>query len=552
MTLLYEALADAFVAEGVDLHFTLMGDGNMHLASDLAGRCGVRTIHTRHEHAAVAMATAHAKATGKVGTASVTMGPGFAQTTAALTTAARARLPLVMFAGDTPTTARWALQQFDQAPVVHATGSRHVPLRSAAKALDDMREAFWFARSERRPVVVSAPIDLQRGVLPGDRSYAAADLLRPYIPPPAAGDLEGLASRLDRAACPIFIAGRGAIDAGPDIAELARRCGALLSTTLPARGLFDTVEFSLGIAGGFATDVARELFAACDLVVAFGASLGHHTADGGKLFPKAYVIQVDPDPEGYRQGLRVASDHLAADAGEVARALLGLVTPKVGLRTEATARYITENSLDAYQFPSDPGTVDPRRFIAEIDAVVPNDWTIIASTGHSFYFSTALTRGRSPRKFHSILDFGAIGSNLAYAIGIAAGQADGKVLLFDGDGSFLMQIQELETICRHRIRLLACVLNDGAYGAELHKLRAEGVDASATVFGRPPLAAVARGFGLRAETLQTTDRLAQLFEAHEAAGEAEVWDVHVSQSVVSPYYRREHWRQQKPAAPAPR
>jgi thiamine pyrophosphate-dependent acetolactate synthase large subunit-like protein len=544
MILLYQALANAFVAEGVDLHFTLMGDGNMHWASDMAGRCGVRTIHARHEHSACAMATAYAKATGKVGIVSVTMGPGFAQTTAALTTAARARLPIVMFAGDTPTNCRWALQQFDQAPVVNATGARHVQMRSAERALADVREAFWFARTEQRPVVITAPIDLQRGTLPPGHPYipSTADLPRPHTSSPAALELDELARRIDGATWPIFIAGRGAIDAGIDIAALASQTGALLSTTLPARGLFDHEAFSLGIAGGFATDGAREQFALCDLVVAFGSSLGHHTADGGKLFQKAHVVQVDPTPQGYRQGVSVASTHLAGDAGETARALLGRVKAKVAARSSETARRIAVSRLDRYEFPADPNTVDPRALMQEIDEVVPKDWTVIASTGHSFYFSAALMRGRSPRRFHSILDFGAIGSNLAYAIAIAAEQRDGKVLLFDGDGSFLMQIQELETIKRHRLRLLACLFNDGAYGAELHKLRAEGIDATETVFGRPPLAAIAQGFGLRAETVTAPGSLQRLFEAHIGAGEAEIWDIHVSQNVVSPYYRHEHWR----------
>ena len=548
MAALYQAIADALVAEGVGLHFTLMGDGNMHLVGDLVSRCGVPVIHARHEHSACAMATAHAKATGGVGTVSVTMGPGFAQTIAALTTAARASLPLVMIAGDTPTTSRWGLQQLDQAPMATAAGARHIQTRSAERALADLREAFWFARSERRPVVLSLPIDLQRQAHLPAAPYrpSTADLVAPHVPPLSAGEIERLAASIDQAERPIFIAGRGAIGAAADIEVLAERTGALLATTLPAHGLFDDDAFSLGIAGGFATPLARQAIAAADLIVAFGASLGHHTADAGRLFPPGSVVQVDIAPRALNQGINVASRHVIADAGECARALKGLVAARAGQRTEAMAARIAEGRVDGYDFPAEPGTVDPRALIAEIDAVVPKDWTVVASTGHSFYFSTALLRARSPRRFHSILDFGAIGSNLAYAIGIAAQQGDGKVLLFDGDGSFLMQIQELETIRRHGLRLLACVLNDGAYGAELHKLRAEGVDASGTLFGRPPLAEVARAFGLRAATVNEPGQIAGLFGQHLSAGTAEVWDLHVSSEVVSPYYRHEHWRHGAP------
>ena len=106
-------------------------------------------------------------------------------------------------------------------------------------------------------------------------------------------------------------------------------------------------------------------------------------------------------------------------------------------------------------------------------------------------------RGRRPEHYHVIREFGAIGNGISFAIGIAAARGSGKVVLFEGDGSLLMHIQELETIKRHGLKLLMCVLNDGAYGAEIHKLRADGIDDSGAVFGRTDLAAIARGFGLR-------------------------------------------------------
>jgi acetolactate synthase-1/2/3 large subunit len=82
-------------------------------------------------------------------------------------------------------------------------------------------------------------------------------------------------------------------------------------------------------------------------------------------------------------------------------------------------------------------------------------------------------------------------ASCSLAIGGAAARTNGKVVLFEGDGSLLMHIQQLETIKRHRLKLLICVLNDGAYGAEIHKLRADGVDDSGAIFGRTDLAAIA-------------------------------------------------------------
>src|SRR5438552_6681930 len=100
MPKLYEALAQAFLAEGVDTQFVLMGDGNMHWSTAFGKLPGVHSVHVRHEHATVAAATSYNIATGKLAVASVTCGPGLTQLMTALTAAVRVRLPVVVFAGE--------------------------------------------------------------------------------------------------------------------------------------------------------------------------------------------------------------------------------------------------------------------------------------------------------------------------------------------------------------------------------------------------------------------------------------------------------------------
>ena len=115
-------------------------------------------------------------------------------------------------------------------------------------------------------------------------------------------------------------------------------------------------------------------------------------------------------------------------------------------------------------------------------------------------------------------DFGAIGSALPAAIGIAAARGDGKVLLVEGDGSLMMHVQELETIRRQGIRMLMAIMNDGGYGAEVHKFRANGIDpAKEAIHGRGDLAAAATGFGLRGASVTQPGRLAPLFKEHQGA-----------------------------------
>jgi thiamine pyrophosphate-dependent acetolactate synthase large subunit-like protein len=163
---------------------------------------------------------------------------------------------------------------------------------------------------------------------------------------------------------------------------------------------------------------------------------------------------------------------------------------------------------------------------------------------HSLHWPERMPSRRYER-FLTIREYGAIGNGISFAMGVAAARPDSTVVLFDGDGSLLMHVQELETIKRHGLNILIVVLNDGAYGSEVQKLRAEGLAESGAVFGRADLAAIASGFGLGGETVHDLSALPKLNARFSAAGGAAVWDVPVSDRVVSPVIRRAH--PQKPA-----
>jgi thiamine pyrophosphate-dependent acetolactate synthase large subunit-like protein len=541
---IYQALARAFAAEGVDTHFTLMGDGNMHWVAAMQQLDGMSTFSARHEHCACAMAMGYHCATGKVGVASVTCGPGFTQIMTALTTASRGRIPLVVFAGEAPIHAKWYNQSLDQPPFAAACDAHYIAAHSPARMYQYVREAFYRARHDRKPVVLGVPYDLQKEPLPDIGPYQPSSQVLPRVEPapPHPHQIDELVKKLLRAKCPIVLAGRGVLLSGAaaEVEEVAEQSGALLATTLLARGMFDHNPFSLGIAGGFARDIAREMGAKADLVIAFGTSLNYYTVDGGKMFPKADVVQIDTDPLGLAHGASSGELHLAADAKLTATAIVEKLRDQsvaAKIRSPELARHIADDPADRAEFAIDPGTLDPRRVIAELDRIIPKDFHSVSGSGHQSYFHSVM-RGRKPENYHAIRAFGAIGSGISYAIGVAAARRNGRVVLFEGDGSFLMHVQELEMVRRHRLKLLFCIFNDGAYGAEIHKLRAEGVDDSGSVFGRTDLAAIAKGFGLRGTNVTDVAQLGPLFEAYQAQDKAEVWNIHVSDKVVSPNTRR--------------
>ena len=125
-------------------------------------------------------------------------------------------------------------------------------------------------------------------------------------------------------------------------------------------------------------------------------------------------------------------------------------------------------------------------------------------------------------------------------MGVAAARPDDTVVLFDGDGSLLMHVQELETIKRHGLNILIVVMNDGGYGSEIHKLRAEGLNDNGAAFGRTDLAAIARGFGLQGVMVEDLDMIPSLVETFAQQGGAAVWDVPVTDQIYSPVIRRAH------------
>jgi acetolactate synthase-1/2/3 large subunit len=536
----YQIAAEAFAAEGVETYFTLMGDANMHWSTALSALPGVTAVHVRHEHAAVAMAMGYHGATGKIGIASVTCGPGFTQVMTALAGASHNNVPLVLFAGEPPQSANWYLQAIDQRALALPTGAHYIAIHSASRAQDGIREAFYVARTQQRPVVVAIPYDLQKEIPPDPGPYRTSDSIVPVAgkPLPDAAQTAELARMLLAAERPILVAGRGVLQARCEelVEHLAERTGALLATTLRARGLFDGNPFGIGIAGGYARPVGRALAADADLVVMLGASITHYTVDGGRMFPKAVIAQVDLAPLGYNNGLRAGDMHLHGDVEATCRALIDAMAQRPAassIRSAEVARRIREEPDDTRHFDVEPGTLDPRAVIAALDQTVPADFITVEGAGHSSFWPCVM-RGRSAYRHIALKAFGAIGNALCFAGGAAAAARDGRVLVIDGDGGAIMHIQEMETLRREGLKLLLVVMNDGGYGAEIHKMRKEGISESGANFGRPDFAAIARGFGLAGVTVNDLAELPRLMEQYLDSDLPTVWNMPISDQVVSP------------------
>ncbi len=544
----YDVLARAFIQEEVKTCFALLGDANMNWAARLAEQ-GCRMVYVRHEHCALAAAMAYARKSRDVGVATVTCGPGVTQLITALPAAVRAHLPLVVFAGEAPLKSGWYNQELDQAPIITATGAAYHRLHMPERMPVAIRDAFLQARRERRPVVIGIPFDLQDRPWDGrtDLPRPSRELLPRHSPmPPHPDDVARAAQLIASAERVVVLAGLGAVEAGAAAAcrALAAKTGGLLMTTLPARGLFHDDPYCIGISGSYTPEVGLEYLKEADLVVAVGSSLAYHAGGGGQLWPKAKMLQVDVDPVAVSQGQEVARHHLRADARLGVEALTAALPARNGersggWRSDAMAARIRDSKPDSQVFEIEPGLLDPRDVVEALEKALPRDWEMVNSGGHCSWFFAQMP-SRPQEKFLTIREFGAIGNGISFAMGVAAARPDRTVVLFDGDGSLMMHVQELETIKRHRLNILIVVINDGAYGSEVHKLRSEGLPEDGSVFGYSDFAGIARGFGLAGRTFKNLDDLPKLLAEFAASGRPAVWDFHVSDKVLSPSIRRAH------------
>ncbi len=501
------ALAEALLELGVDTAFGLVGSGNFHLTSALVQH-GARFVAARHEGAAMTMADAYTRVSGRVSACTVHQGPGVTNVVTGLTEAAKSRTPLLVLASDSPAAALRSNFRIDQARLAESVGALHDRAVSPESAVADLVRAHRRALSERRPVVVSLPIDVQAAPAP-DLPMPRPEPL-PQASRPAAEAVAAAADLLAAAERPLIVAGRGAVlaGAGERLERLAEAAGALLATSAVANGLFAGRDWSLGISGGFATPLAAELIRSADLVAAFGATLNMWTTRHGRLLGEsARIVQVDLDADALGAHTRIDLG-LVADAGEAAEALLRELEarghrPRTW-RTPELAERLRQRSWANEPFTdrSDGRRVDPRALSIALDRMLPEERLVATDSGHFMGWPAMYWRVPDERGFVFTQAFQAVGLGLATAIGAAVARPDRLTVAVLGDGGALMGASELETVVRLGLPLLVVVYNDAAYGAEVHHFGPDGEPVDLVRFPDVDLAALARGAGAEGVTVR--------------------------------------------------
>lgn len=541
---LHEVLADAFVAAGTTCVFGLMGDGNKRWLVDMAER-GVTLVHARHEGASCAMADGFARASGTVGVCAVTYGPGATQLSTSLQVAAKHGTPLVVFAADVERAmlGSGGHLDVDERAVLGAAGAEVIEVRQPERAASQVATAFHIAATAGKPVAVLVAVDLQDElVVPMVETVdQASSVPKRALSTPDDTSLAQAAALLAEAHRPVVLAGAGAAAAGARgaVIDLADCLGAAITTTFGAKGWLDDHPRHVGLAGGFALPETYSVVAAADAVVAVGASLNDHTTDRGRLFATTPLVRIDCDPTVLAHRPHPPSQvGLCGDAGTSCSALAARYRE---LRRPRPARWWTAlddprlAALDRHRVEVAPGTVDPRRLLLEVDRVLPEDAVVVIGGGHFMGFAAQfLTNRCGRRRFHLVFDFMCTGQAVPAAIGAAVACPDRLVVAVEGDASFLMHVQELETAARSGVGLLVLVLNDQALGAEYHSLAAAGCDPRHALAPTPDLGAVATALGGSGRRLDNLDDVDGILRWYVPGRGPYVVDCAVSRRVVGP------------------
>lgn len=501
-----DVVGETLARLGADLVFGVVGSGAFPVTDALVTH-GARFVAARHEGGAATAADAYARVSGRVGVLSVRQGCGLTNALTGITEAAESRTPMIVLAAEPAASAVRSGFRVDQDALAHAVGAVGARVHGPDSAVADTTRAWRIAVHERRTVVLHLPVDVQAAAA-GPATATAA----PAIQPPRASDdaVTALAHLLRGAERPVFIAGRGAVPARAELADLAGACGALLATSAATKALFQDDEWNLDVSGGFATPAAAELIASADVVVAWGVSLTVWTTRHGALIsPDATVVQVDVDASAlgghHRIDLGVVGD-ARSSAVAVRAALTG---SRTGYRTDAVHKQLRDQGRwrdVEYSDNGDDTHVDPRTLTIALDDLLPAERVVAVDSGDFMGYPSMFLTVPDHRGFCLTQSFQSIGLGLASAIGAALAAPGRLPVAACGDGGFLMGIAELETIRRLGLGMLVVVYNDEAYGAEVHHAGTGGHPVD-TVPPATDLAAIARGHGCAAVTVRKPEDL---------------------------------------------
>jgi acetolactate synthase-1/2/3 large subunit len=463
---------EALIAEETTVVFGYPGGAIMNVYDEIYKQDGFQHVLARHEQAAIHAAEGYSKASGKVGVAMITSGPGFTNAVTGLADAYMDSIPMVVISGQVPMSliGTDAFQEIDAVGISRPC-TKHNYLVTDAKDLPRvLKEAFYLARTGRPgPIHVDIPKDVTAQIEEFD--YSVELELETYKPTVKGNprQIKRAVEAIAKAKRPLLYLGGGIVNANAYelVREMAKVAGIPAVETFMARGVMGATNplliSMLGMHGSYAANMAMS---ETDLVIGLGVRFDDRVTGKLSEFAKhADIIHVDVDPASISK-LVNAHFPIVGDVKNVLEEMLPLVKEKVDSEkyTPWLDTIANFNKLHPLSYKDNTGNLKPQWCIERLGQLLGDDANISTDVGQHQMWTAQFYPFSRPRQFMSSGGLGTMGFGFPAALGVKRAAPDKISINVTGDGSILMNIQELMTAVEYKLPVINVILNNNFLG----------------------------------------------------------------------------------------
>lgn len=503
-----KALVRALEDEGVEVIFGYPGAATIPI-HDALMESKIKHILTRHEQGAAHAADGYARATGRVGVCLATSGPGALNLVTGIGTAYMDSVPIVAITGQVATfkLGTDAFQEADTTGVTMPIVKHNYLLKDAGQIASTVREAFYIASTGRPgPVLIDIPLDLSFAEVEYKRAEKVE--IESYKPTMKGHPLQikKAAALIDNAQRPLICAGGGVIASGAsrELAALVEKAEIPVVYTLMGKGAFpDGHDLCLGMLGMHGCPHANYAARDCDLLISIGMRFSDRSTGKTSAFaPNAKIIHIDIDPAEVGKMLRPMVP-IVGDAKGILSALAGKI--KEARHEEWTKRLTDWKKSHSFRQNGGNGRIMPHEIFEAINSITGGEAIIATDVGQHQMWSAQSCMVNNPRGFLSSGGLGTMGYGLPAAMGAQVAFPGKKVFLIAGDGSILMNNQELMTSVEQRLPIKILLFNNGYLGMvrQWQQIFYNRRYASTDISAQPDFVMLARAYG--AEGVRVTN-----------------------------------------------
>jgi len=507
-----EVLIKALQAENVKFVWGYPGGAVLHIYDALFKQESIQHILVRHEQAAVHAADGYARATGDVGVALVTSGPGATNAVTGIATAYMDSIPMVIISGQVPTPAIGmdAFQECDTVGITRPVVKHNFLIKDARDLAETMKKAFHIARSGRPgPVVVDIPKDVSfKKVL--FHGYPASIEMRSYNPVRKGhgGQIRKALQLLLTAKRPYIYTGGGVLlsNASNELRQLVDLLGYPVTHTLMGLGAYPASDRKfLGMLGMHGTLEANNTMQNCDVLLAVGARFDDRVIGNPKHFAQneRKIIHIDIDPSSISKRVRVDIP-IVGDVKDVLTELIAMIKESA-VKPDAGALAAWWDTIEGWRkrdcLKYDHGTNDvikPQAVVETLWNMTKNDDVYITSdVGQHQMWAAQYYRFDEPRRWINSGGLGTMGVGIPYAMGIKLAKPESEVFCITGEGSVQMCIQELSTCLQYNTPIKIVSLNNRYLGMvrQWQEVEYEGRYSSSYMDALPNFVKLAEAYG---------------------------------------------------------